>query len=44
MTRTEAYQWLAEKMGIPVYECHFGWFTVEQCQAAIRHCNDWLNR
>lgn len=44
MTRTEAYQWLARKMGIPVHECHFGWFTAEQCRAAMHHCNDWLNR
>ncbi|WP_154825797.1 zinc-finger-containing protein [Enterobacter hormaechei] len=44
MTRTEAYQWLADKMDIPVHECHFGWFTVEQCHTAMHHCNDWLNR
>ncbi|MDU5667721.1 zinc-finger-containing protein, partial [Enterobacter hormaechei] len=43
MTRTEAYQWLSGKMGIPVHECHFGWFTVEQCLTAMHHCNDWLN-
>lgn len=44
MTRTEAYHWLAEKMGIPIHECHFGWFTVEQCHAAMDIFNEWHNR
>lgn len=26
-----AYKWLANKMGIPRTHCHFGLFTVEQC-------------
>ena len=38
MTRTRAYQWLAEKMGIPAGDCHFGWFTVEECQIAKQIC------
>ncbi len=32
--RTEAYRRLAEAMGIPVGECHFGWFTLERCRQA----------
>lgn len=44
MSRTEAYKWLADKMGIPAEECHFGWFSVEQCQAAMTHCNEWFTR
>ncbi|WP_074139080.1 zinc-finger-containing protein [Enterobacter kobei] len=39
MTRSEAYEWLAGKLGIPVGECHFGWFTPEQCEEAERICN-----
>ncbi|WLG64812.1 zinc-finger-containing protein [Pseudomonas sp. FP1762] len=34
MTRTGAYQWLAEKMGIDVGVCHFGWFDHAECLAA----------
>ncbi|MDR9889879.1 zinc-finger-containing protein [Pseudenterobacter timonensis] len=44
MSRTEAYKWLADKMGIPTDECHFGWFSAEQCQTAMTHCNEWLSR
>lgn len=24
--RSKQYKWLAEQLGIPVSECHFGWF------------------
>lgn len=34
LNRTQAYQKLADTMGIPVSECHFGWFDVDQCQQA----------
>lgn len=34
MSRTGAYQWLAEKMGIDVGICHFGWFDHAECFAA----------
>lgn len=36
MTRDQAYARLAEHLGIPVGECHFGWFTHEQCAEAAR--------
>ena len=32
--RKEAYAWLARKMNIPIEECHFGWFEIEQCEQA----------
>ena len=41
MTRTQAYEWLAGKLGIPVGECHFGWFTPEQCEKAEKICNQY---
>ena len=28
--RRREYQWLADQMGIPLDECHFGYFTKEQ--------------
>ncbi|ELY5939596.1 hypothetical protein SNN83_002694 [Cronobacter malonaticus] len=38
MTRSEAYGWLARQLGIPVSECHFGWFDTEMCQRAKQIC------
>ncbi|MBO0505296.1 hypothetical protein FED29_017875 [Aeromonas veronii] len=38
MSREQAYAWLAKAMGIPTGECHFGWFTAEQCTAAKALC------
>lgn len=32
--RTQAYATLAGKMGIPVEECHFGWFDQARCDQA----------
>ena len=37
-TRSGAYHWLAQRMGIPPERCHFGWFTLEQCQQAYEIC------
>lgn len=34
--RTQQYEWLAEQMGIPVEECHFGYFDLEQLRQAYR--------
>lgn len=34
-SRTQAYELLADAMGLGRAECHFGLFTVEQCQQAI---------
>lgn len=33
--RNECYQALANKMGIPIKECHFGWFDGPQLHQAI---------
>lgn len=30
LKRADAYEWLAEKMGIPLLECHFALFNREQ--------------
>lgn len=38
MKRKEAYQWLAGELGIPVSECHWGWFEVDTCQRAGDIC------
>lgn len=34
--RDKAYPLLAQAMGIPSSECHFGWFDLEMCKAAER--------
>lgn len=36
MTRKQAYAALAERLGIPVDECHFGWFDLDMCEQARR--------
>lgn len=33
-TRDQAYAHLAKEMGLKHEECHFGWFTIEQCRVA----------
>ena len=38
MKRKEAYQWLADKLDIPVKSCHIGMFDVEQCNKVVRLC------
>lgn len=41
-TRKQAYRLLAEKMGIPWEECHFGWFSEEQADLAKEVCAKWV--
>lgn len=41
-TRSEAYQYLADKLGIPVSHCHWGWFEIEDCEKAGAICRDKL--
>ncbi|PRC92627.1 hypothetical protein S2091_2682 [Solimicrobium silvestre] len=44
MTRSAAYAWLAEALGIQdVNECHIGWFDVETCERVFALCNDKLH-
>lgn len=37
-SRSEAYHWLAQSLGIPVRQCHFAWFDVDDCAIAERAC------
>lgn len=32
--RRDLYSWLAKQMGVPLEECHFGYFTLEQLKQA----------
>lgn len=34
--RDALYRWLAEEMAIPVEDCHFGYFNIEQLRQAYR--------
>ena len=35
MTRTAAYTWLAEQLGIPFRDCHIGLFDEDLCRMTI---------
>ncbi len=35
-TRTALYRWLSERMEIPIEECHFGFFDLEQLNRAYK--------
>lgn len=37
--RGAAYRWLAAELGIDISQCHFGLFTVAQCQKVVEVCN-----
>lgn len=36
MTRTQAYRWLADAMGLPPSAAHMEQFTAEQCREVVR--------
>ena len=38
MRRSEAYIWLAVKMGIPVKRAHIGMFNIKQCKQVVEIC------
>lgn len=38
MTRRQAYQWLAEQLGIDSDDCHIGMFDVETCRRVVAVC------
>lgn len=41
MSRSEAYAWLANRLGISrVEECHIGWFDVAQCDRVLAICHE----
>ena len=39
MSRSDAYTWLAEQMGIESKDGHIGMFNVDQCRKVIEVCN-----
>lgn len=39
-SRSKAYEWLSEKMGLPIEQTHFGMFNNEQCRMAIKFCQE----
>lgn len=39
--RKAAYQKLADRLGIPVEECHFGWFDMEMLENAYQIISTW---
>lgn len=44
MTRTQAYAWLAEQLGLPAEECHFGLFDIALCKQARKACERYLEK
>ena len=38
LTRREAYRALADRLGIPVEQCHFAWFDIAACWKAKDAC------
>ena len=38
LTKGEAYNWLAGRMGIANIDCHIGRFDKEQCEKVIKLC------
>ena len=38
MSRSQAYEWLAEKMGLTKPHCFIGGFTEAQCKAMVEIC------
>ena len=40
MKRRDAYQWLAEQMGLSPEETHIGMFDVRECKKVIELCKD----
>ncbi len=36
--RGAGYKWLAEKLGVPVDECHIGMFDVDVCRRVVEVC------
>lgn len=42
MTRKQAYAWLADQLGIPGEQCHFGLFDIALCHQARKACEQYL--
>lgn len=43
-SRTEAYRWLSEAMGIPKEHAHIGMFDVDQCRKVVELCRPYLKK
>lgn len=43
MSRSGAYQRLAQRMGLPPEQTHIGMFNQEQCGQVIKICGEWRN-
>lgn len=39
-SRRGAYNWLADKLGIPMEQCHIGMFDVDMCKKVISVCRE----
>lgn len=44
MTRTKAYAWLSDRLGIPPKYTHIGMFSEKTCQQVIDACNAFHNQ
>lgn len=40
LTRSQAYGWLAEQLGIPAGACHIGWLDVAACDRVVAVCRE----
>ena len=38
-SRSEAYKWLAESLGVSRQNCHIGMFDVDMCNRVVEVCN-----
>lgn len=43
MLRSDAYQWLADQMGIKKKECHIGQFSIADCARVVEIVHNYLN-
>lgn len=39
LSRSQAYAWLALQLSLPLSRCHFGMFTIQQCEKARNICD-----
>lgn len=40
ITRSQAYVWLADKLGLTTRQCHIGMFDLDQCKQVVQICNE----
>jgi len=41
MSRSAAYEWLAEKMGLISEHCHMGYFNQKECATVLMIMEGW---